>query len=140
MELGIYLALLLRFLDPTLSITVRITQLYFLSIACIVLICITTFHVGVELHDDVIEHCKTSIAKWKTAAVEDRNEGPTFHFVDATADIHIIKGNGLNILTSQGEGVVGFDRIYIGAAVDKEDLANIIELLSPGGILVGPGK
>ena len=72
--------------------------------------------------------------------MEDRIEGPTFHFVDATADIHIIKGNGLNILTSQGEGVVGFDRIYIGAAVDKEDLANIIELLSPGGILVGPGK
>jgi len=109
-------------------------------ISCIVAAILgpNSLNYGVELHDDVIEHCKTSIAKWKTAAVEDRNEGPTFHFVDATADIHIIKGNGLNILTSQGEGVVGFDRIYIGAAVDKEDLANIIELLSPGGILVGP--
>ena len=71
--------------------------------------------------------------------MEVRNEVSTFHFVDATADIHIIKGNGLNILKTVGEGAVGFDRIYIGAAVDKADLANIIELLSPGGILVGPG-
>lgn len=89
----------------------------------------------------MIEHCKTSIAKWKpTTTVESKHECSTFRFVDATAEIHIIKGNGLNILKSAGEGVAGFDRIYIGAAVDKEDLANIIELLSPGGILVGPGK
>jgi len=93
---------------------------------------------GIELHDDVIEHCKTSIAKWRPATVQDANGGSTFRFVNATTDIHIIKGNGLNIVKSMGEGVVGFDRIYIGAAVDKEDLANIIELLSPGGILVGP--
>lgn len=99
-----------------------------------------TFRIGIELHDDVIEHCKTSIAKWRTATVQDGNGGSTFRFVDGTADIHIIKGNGLNIVKSMGEGVVGFDRIYIGAAVDKEDLANIIELLGPGGILVGPGE
>jgi len=59
--------------------------------------------------------------------------------MDNTADIQIIKGNGLNILQTKGESIVGFDRIYIGAAVDKEDLANITKLLSPGGILVGPG-
>ena len=88
----------------------------------------------------MIDHCKTSIAKWRPATVESRNEGSTFRFVDATADIHIIKGNGLNILKTEGEGNVGFDRIYLGASVDKEELANIIELLSPGGILVGPGK
>jgi hypothetical protein len=92
------------------------------------------------LHDDVIDHCKISIAKWRPATVESRIECSTFHFEDATADIHIIKGNGLNISKTEGEGNVGFDRIYLGAAVDKEDLANIIELLSPGGILVGPGK
>ena len=92
------------------------------------------------MHDDVIEHCKTSIASWKPTNVEGRIEGSTFHFVDSTADIHIIKGNGLSILKSEGEGIVGFDRIYVGAAVNKEDLANIIELLSPNGILVGPGK
>lgn len=57
----------------------------------------------------------------------------------AIADIQIIKGNGLNILKTKGEGIVGFDRIYIGAAVDKEDLDSITKLLSPGGILVGPG-
>lgn len=86
----------------------------------------------------MIDHCKTSIAKWRSATVESRNEGSTFRFVDATADIHIVKGNGLSILKTEGEGNVGFDRIYLGAAVDKEDLASIIELLSPGGILVGP--
>ncbi|KAL7534664.1 hypothetical protein ACHAXR_006022 [Thalassiosira sp. AJA248-18] len=93
---------------------------------------------GVELHDDVIEHCKASIDKWKTNTVEERDGISTFHFMDSTADIQIIKGNGLNILKTKGESVVGFDRIYIGAAVDKEDLANITKLLSPGGILVGP--
>jgi len=95
---------------------------------------------GVELHDDVIQHCKASIAKWKTSAIEERNGTTTFHFMDHSADIQIIKGNGLKILKNQGESVVGFDRIYIGAAVDKEDLANITKLLSPGGILVGPAE
>ena len=94
---------------------------------------------GVELNSDVIEHCKTSIAKWKTNTVEEKGEISIFHFTDGTADIQIIKGNGLNISTTKGESVVGFDRIYIGAAVDKEDLATISKLLSPGGILVGPG-
>lgn len=95
---------------------------------------------GVELHGDVIEHCKASIAKWKTNVVEERGEISTFHFMDNTADIQLIKGNGLNIVDSKGESVVGFDRIYIGAAVDKQALANITKLLSPGGILVGPGE
>ena len=36
--------------------------------------------------------------------------------------IIVIKGNGLNITKTRGEGVVGFDRIYIGAAVDRDDL------------------
>ena len=96
---------------------------------------------GVELHDDVIEHCKTSIAKWKNITIESRaDEVSIVHFIDsAIADIQIIKGNGLNILKTKGEGIVGFDRIYIGAAVDKEDLESITKLLSPGGILVGPG-
>ena len=95
---------------------------------------------GVELHDDVIEHCKASIARWKAHSVKAQDDTSTFHFSDGTAaDIQIIKGNGLNILKTKGEGVVGFDRIYIGAAVDKENLKEITKLLSPGGILVGPG-
>ena len=52
--------------------------------------------------------------------------------------IIVVKGNGLNITKTRGEGVVGFDRIYIGAAVDRDDLESITKLLTPGGILVGP--
>jgi len=97
-----------------------------------------SLHYGVELHDDVIEHCKASIARWKPNTVEERDEMCVFHFVDDTPDVQIIKGNGLNILNTKGEGVVGFDRIYVGAAVSKANLATITKLLSPGGILVGP--
>lgn len=88
----------------------------------------------------MIEHCKASIARWKPNTVEERDEMCVFHFVDDTPDVQIIKGNGLNILNTKGEGVVGFDRIYVGAAVSKANLATITKLLSPGGILVGPGK
>ena len=101
--------------------------------------CILTY-IGVELHNDVIEHCKTSIAKWKTNAVEEQGKVSTFHFMDTTPIIQVVQGNGLNIQKEKGESVVGFDRIYIGAAVDKADFDNIVGLLSPGGILVGPGK
>lgn len=93
---------------------------------------------GVELHDDVIGHCKESISKCKTSTMEYADGVSIFHFQDDTADIRIVKGNGFNIMKTKGEGIVGFDRIYIGAAVEKEDLANITKLLSPGGILVGP--
>ncbi len=71
---------------------------------------------------------------------EGANNISTITFMDDTPNIHIIKGNGLNILNSEGESVVGYDRIYIGAAVDRTELTNITKLLSPGGILVGPGK
>ena len=54
--------------------------------------------------------------------------------------IEIINGNGLQISSTTGETVVGFDRIYIGAAVENVDLPQIKKLLSPGGILVGPGE
>lgn len=95
---------------------------------------------GVELHDDVIEHCKASFAKWKVTSITENGNISSINFMDDTPTIHIIKGNGLNILNSEGESVVGYDRIYIGAAVDRIELANITKLLSPGGILVGPGK
>lgn len=71
---------------------------------------------------------------------EGENNVSTITFMDDTPNIHIIRGNGLNILNSEGESVVGYDRIYIGAAVDRTELTNITKLLSPGGILVGPGK
>eukprot|EP00804_Cyclotella_cryptica_P007699 CCRYP_001323-RA/>CCRYP_001323-RA protein AED:0.13 eAED:0.13 QI:294/1/1/1/1/1/6/111/561 len=97
-----------------------------------------SLHYGVELHEDVIEHCKSSIAKWKTNGVEESGHVSIFHFMDTTPKIHIVKGNGLNIDREKGESVAGFDRIYVGASVDKEAFRNIVKLLSPGGILVGP--
>ena len=63
----------------------------------------------------------------------------TIHFDDDTPDVQIIKGNGLNIQKDRGECVAGFDRIYIGASIDKDELTSLTEMLSPGGILVGPG-
>ncbi len=110
------------------------------SHSCVLHFCYRHYDPGVELHDDVIHHCKASIAKWKSNVVEENGPISTIHFMDNTADIKIIKGNGLNIIESKGESVAGFDRIYIGAAVDKQALANITKLLSPGGVLVGPGK
>ncbi len=94
-----------------------------------------------ELHDDVIGHCTESLAKWRSVSINQNGDVSTASFVnDDTPDIHIIKGNGLNISKSEGESIVGYDRIYVGAAVDSAKLTNITKLLSPGGILVGPGK
>jgi len=93
---------------------------------------------GVELHDDVINHAILSISKWRSNTVEKKDDVTTLRFADGTPDIQLIKGNGLNILEDKGESIAGFDRIYIGAAVEKDDLARLTKLLSPGGILVGP--
>jgi hypothetical protein len=56
-------------------------------------------------------------------------------FFDDTANMQIIKGNVVTILKTKGEGVVGFNRIYVRAAVGKASLANTTKLPSPGGIL-----
>lgn len=53
--------------------------------------------------------------------------------------IEWIHGNALNIDPSKGEAVVGFDRIYVGASIEKENLHKLTCMLRPGGILVGPG-
>lgn len=53
--------------------------------------------------------------------------------------IEWIQGNALNINIEKGEAAVGFDRIYVGASVDKENLPKLAWMLRPGGILVGPG-
>lgn len=54
-------------------------------------------------------------------------------------EIEWIHGNALNINSKKGEALVGFDRIYVGASVEKEDVPKLTRLLRPGGILVGPG-
>jgi protein-L-isoaspartate(D-aspartate) O-methyltransferase len=85
-------------------------------------------HYCIEIHEDVVEHSKEAIANWKAyhpAAKE-------------ISHIEIIRGNALQINAEKGESTLGFDRIYIGAAIGRESLANFKRLLKPGGILVGP--
>jgi protein-L-isoaspartate O-methyltransferase len=85
---------------------------------------------GIEIHQDVIDHSREAIASWKT------------HFSPARdiAHIDIIRGNALEIDLEKGESALGFDRIYIGAAIGRQSLPHFKKLLKPGGILVGPGK
>lgn len=86
---------------------------------------------GIEIFPEVVEHCNASINEWKTSDSFIRNHPKHF------AHLQIVHGNALNV-SNKGESVVGFDRIYIGASVDKSNLPHITKLLSPGGILVGP--
>jgi protein-L-isoaspartate O-methyltransferase len=84
---------------------------------------------GIEILRDAYEHGLSSVNRWK----EDNThlELPLMEF---------ILGNGLNIDTTTGESIVGFDRIYVGAAVERSALSQLVSLLRVGGILVGPGK
>jgi len=83
---------------------------------------------GIEIHMDVVKHSKNAIDAWKHASARD------------SAQIHIIHGNGLEVDATCGECAMGFDRIYVGAAVERRNLNKLTALLRPGGILVGPGK
>ena len=83
---------------------------------------------GVDIHMDVIEHCMSAMARWKADIKPDL---PHMEF---------LHGNGLHIDASKGEGLVGFDRIYVGASVEKRSLNQLAEMLRTGGILVAPGK
>jgi protein-L-isoaspartate O-methyltransferase len=86
---------------------------------------------GVEIHDDVIEHSKKSVAIWKEQLPI--GSGPY--------NIDIVKGNALHIIIDEGECARSlFDRIYVGASIEKSDLPRFRQLLKPGGILVGPGE
>ena len=44
---------------------------------------------GVELHDDVIDHCKSALGKWKSSSIEEAKDDVSIvHFMDDTiADI-----------------------------------------------------
>jgi len=81
---------------------------------------------GIEIHMDVVKHSKNAIDAWKHASARD------------SAQIHIIHGNGLEVDATCGECAMGFDRIYVGAAVERRNLNKLTALLRPGGILVGP--
>jgi len=83
---------------------------------------------GVEIYEDVIRHSLAAIAAWKA----ERN--------CKVAHIEVVHGNALQIDYGTGECLFGFDRIYIGASIEKRNLPKLAGLLRPGGILVGPGK
>lgn len=83
---------------------------------------------GVEIHQDVIEHSQRAISLWNSSLKGSK-----------APQIQIVHGNGLNILPQKGEGAIGFDRIYVGAAINRSDLIKVSRLLKVGGVLVGPG-
>ena len=76
----------------------------------------------------MVQHGKTAVAEWMAS-----HERPSPH-------IEMVHGNALHVSKTHGESVVGFDRIYIGASVERSQLQNLTFMLRPGGILVGPGK
>ena len=76
-------------------------------------------------------HCQRAVEAWKEEQRPPNKE---------LAYMQFLQGNGLEIDGSTGEAVVGFDRIYIGAAVDRRDLVQLANLLRPSGVLVGPGE
>lgn len=82
----------------------------------------------VEIHEDVVEHSTRAIESWKERHPPAR----------AISHIDAIHGNALEIDQEEGEASLGFDRIYIGAAIGTEHLSQFKKLLKPGGILVGP--
>lgn len=82
---------------------------------------------GVDIHKEVVEHSLASVQRWKAAT---QNE----------LHLEFIRGNGLNIDHTKGEGLVGFDRIYVGAALERASLNRLSSLLRIGGVLVAPGS
>ena len=87
-------------------------------------------HYCVEIHEDVLRHSKEAITAWKKGL----SPGHTI------PNIELIHGNALELSTNKGECALGFDRIYIGAAIQKYSLPMFKKMLKPGGILVGPGE
>jgi protein-L-isoaspartate O-methyltransferase len=84
---------------------------------------------GIELSREAYEHGIISVNRWKEE--NDSIEMPLMEF---------IHGNGLNIDAKTGEAAFGFDRIYVGAAIERSKLMELASMLRFGGILVGPGK
>ncbi len=82
---------------------------------------------GVEIQQEALNHCNVSVGRWK--------EG----FDGELPKMEFIHGNGLNIDGTTGESRMGFDRIYIGAAICKRKLVQLAALLKTGGVLVAPG-
>lgn len=85
-------------------------------------------HYCVEIHKDVLRYSREAIGAWKEQLSSDNK----------SSNIELIHGNALKMNTNKGECALGFDRIYIGAAIEKLNLIMFKKMLKPGGILVGP--
>jgi protein-L-isoaspartate O-methyltransferase len=90
----------------------------------------TSLSINIDCHAEAIAHSKVAVDEWK-ASMPDTKHLP---------DMQFLLGNVLNMDVNQGECLRGFDRIYVGAALEKSNLAPLASLLKVGGILVGPGK
>jgi len=84
--------------------------------------------VGVDIHHDVVEHAKEAIALWKSSRVSSQD----------LPKLEIIHGNALHIDASHGQGARGFDRIYVGGALEMDQVQHVTKLLKMGGVMVGP--
>ena len=84
---------------------------------------------NVELQDAAFFHGQRAVRQWQEA----------HGHKTTTTRMEFLQGNALTIQAHQGEAHVGFDRIYVGAALEVEDLPPIANLLRPNGILVCPG-
>lgn len=84
---------------------------------------------GVELQREAFDHCMASVERFKTHGATD----------SGLAHMEFFCGNGLNIDSSVGESLVGYDRIYVGASLPSGHLPRLASLLRRGGILIAPG-
>jgi len=76
---------------------------------------------GVEVNPHLVQHAKARVAELNSEC----------HFM---ADIQFICGNCFQLSPSERQ----YDRIYVGAGAKNSMLPFMLELLAPGGILVGP--
>lgn len=83
---------------------------------------------GVEINNDVVDHCLSSMDRLKAHGAPDL---PHMEF---------IHGNGLQIDATTGESLIGYDRMYVGASIARGSLNQLASLLRPGGIMVAPGE
>ena len=103
-------------------------------------ISLKTKKIGVEIHEDVIQHSKTSIENWITREKSKSGENDSSTSKERSHfPLKIFHGNGLNICSGRGEGLQGFDRIYVGGGIDSSQFEKVKSLICPGGILVAPG-
>lgn len=94
---------------------------------------------GVEIHNDVLQHCRDAITAWKNSRGVRVGGGNNNASSPNDPKFDFYHGNGFEIAQDEGESRIGYDRIYVGAQISAgERLNKIRSLLAPGGLLVAP--